>query len=307
MNVFSKPSLPIQELLQQWRQRGLVVVDERKAEHYLAVIGYYRLSAYTLPFQIQNSDHCFRQGITFEHILDLYEFDRELRLLVMDAVERIEIAFRSVLNNHMALNYGAHWYLNEQLFRRKYCHKSLLSTLERESQRSKEVFLRHYRKQYDSPRLPASWMIVETLSFGQLSIIYENLVSQQDQKRIAQNFCIHAEVLRSWMQSLSYVRNLCAHHARLWNRELANAPKIPQNPQNLWVCQDLKQEIDASRRIYLVFVVLMYLLSSMNLESRWRFRLKGLIERYPVAAKENMGIPKGWVDDPFWQFEGEGK
>lgn len=118
MTAYTKPALDSSQHIMQWQQRGLGVVDTARAEHYVSAIGYYRLSAYTLPFQVGNPIHHFQAGTTFDQVLYLYVFDRQLRLLVMDAIERIEVAVRSQLNNHMAQKYGPHWYLDEQYFDR---------------------------------------------------------------------------------------------------------------------------------------------------------------------------------------------
>lgn len=132
MTAFDKPAFSADQHIAQWEARGLAVPDKPKAGHYLGVISYYRLSAYTLPLQVGNPDHQFKPGTRFDDVLDLYVFDRELRLLVMDAVERIEVAIRSHVNNYMALKYGSHWYLDEAHFRHKYSHKSLLADIEKQ-------------------------------------------------------------------------------------------------------------------------------------------------------------------------------
>lgn len=123
---FTKQALTIQEQVEQWVGRGLEVPNRTKAEHFLSVISYYRLSAYSLPFQLGSNDHRFRQGTTFDDILNLYSFDRELRLLVMDAIERLEVALRTQITNHMSVTYGPHWYLNSVLFNAGYKHNTLL-------------------------------------------------------------------------------------------------------------------------------------------------------------------------------------
>lgn len=308
MSTFNKPPFSSQQHIQQWIDRGLEVPDRQRAEHYLSVISYYRLSAYSLPFQVDNPVHHFRPGITFDRILELYVFDRELRLLVMDAIERIEVAIRSQLNNHMSLEHGAHWYLDERHFVSTYDHKALLSNLERECRRSKETFIKHYREKYDSPRLPPSWVITEILTYGQLSKVYDNLSSFRDLKAIAKCFNTTAELLRSWMQSISYIRNVCAHHSRLWNRELGNAPKAPKRPRTNWIAEPVTLTdpgVNPNKRLYLALAIIETLLQSVNPESTWHWRLKDLMDRYPDVSRAHMGMPDDWDGDPFWRFDGD--
>ena len=305
MTAFTKPAIPIAAQLQQWIDRGLIVDDKAKAEHYLHTIGYYRLSAYSLPFQNGDPDHQFRSGTTFENIRKLYIFDRELRLLVLDAIERIEVAFRSQINNYMALSYGAHWYLDEAHFIPKYDHKALLAEIELLGRRSKEVFVKHYRTKYTEPRLPPSWMVTELLTCGQLSKVYDSLASFSDLKSIAKGMNTSAELLRSWMQAISYIRNTCAHHSRLWNRELGTAPMVPAKPKGNWINMPITiadSQVDPHKRIYLLLAILEYLLQAVNPTSTWHERLKMLMDRNPQISRAHMGMPDDWADDPFWRF-----
>jgi abortive infection bacteriophage resistance protein len=307
MTVYNKPPLTSAEHIVQWRNRGLAVPDPLRAEHYLSVISYYRLSAYSLPFQAGNPDHHFRPGVSFDHILDLYVFDRELRLLVLDAIERIEVAIRAQLSNYMSLQYGGHWYLDRGRFDRKYDHNALLDAIEQECRRSKETFVRHYRTKYTAPSLPPSWVVTEMLTYGQLSKVYDNLAAFKDQKAIARCFDTTAELLCSWMQSISYLRNVCAHHMRLWNRELGNAPKVPKHQTN-WIMRPVMladTTVDPNKRLYLALAVIESLLRVVNPESTWHWRLKKLMDRYPAVSRAHMGMPNNWADDPFWRFDGQ--
>jgi abortive infection bacteriophage resistance protein len=116
--VFNKPPLPIPEQIHHLRQKGLLLDNEQEASHYLTVIGYYRLMIYFKPFLLKSETGIrqFKPNTQFSDLLNLYVFDRELRLLVTDALERIEVSFRTAISNAMSLKYGAHWYLCADLF-----------------------------------------------------------------------------------------------------------------------------------------------------------------------------------------------
>jgi abortive infection bacteriophage resistance protein len=308
MTSYIKPALNSAQHVAQWQQRGLDVSDVARTEHYVSAIGYYRLSAYTLPFQLGNPAHDFQPGTTFDQVLDLYVFDRQLRLLVMDAIERIEVAVRSQLNGHMAQSYGPHWYLDEQYFDSKYDHKSLLANIERECRRSKEAFVKHYKAKYTTPRLPPTWAVTELLTYGQLSKIFDNLAASADRKAIARPFGVDAQVLRSWLQTVAYVRNLCAHHSRLWNRELGNAPALPKRPKTGWVASPIvlsDPNVKPEKRLYIALAVIEVLLQTANPESTWHWRLKQLLDRYPAVSRAHMGMPVDWDTDPFWKLTGD--
>lgn len=305
MTAYTKPALDVMEQLAQWRSRGLAVPDAQRAQHYLSVVGYYRLSAYSLPFQVGNPDHQFIPSTEFDDILDLYVFDRGLRLLLLDAIERIEVGLRSHMGNHMALNHGPHWYWDESHFVRAYAHKALLAEIESHCKRKKEPFIKHYVDKYSSPSLPPSWVVMELLTFGQLSTIYDHMANAADQKAIARNFGTQAELLRSWLQTLSYVRNVCAHHSRLWNRELGNAPKVPKKSPDNWIVMPIvvgDKNIKPHLRLYLVLVIIEYLLQSVNPESTWHKRLFELLQKHSKVSKAHMGMPDNWFKDPFWRL-----
>ncbi|SNR61918.1 Abi-like protein [Haloechinothrix alba] len=124
---YDKPALSLDGLVDRLAERGLEVPDPDRARRYLRHIGYYRLAPYTIPFQQGRPDHFFRAGAAFDDVLDLYVFDRTLRLLVMDALERVEIAARAALTDHMSTTYGdPHWYIDASHFRDHGKHVRLL-------------------------------------------------------------------------------------------------------------------------------------------------------------------------------------
>jgi abortive infection bacteriophage resistance protein len=212
----------------------------------------------------------------------------------------------------MSVTYGPHWYLEKRLFnttsknqKRNYKHDELIKSIGFVMKRQhKEVFLEYYQFKYCDPKdLPPSWMVTEILTIGDLSNIFDKLRERKDQNIIAKAFNIDSEVLRSWFHSISYTRNLCAHHSRLWNRDLRITPTIPNNPHLLprWI----KQPRLLNSRIYFSLVVIEYLLQEVNPESTWHWRLKHLMEKYPKIAKASMGMPDDWFSDEFWRFQSE--
>ncbi len=309
MNVFAKPSLTLDEPIDQWIDRGLLVANRSRARHYLAVISYYRLSAYTLPFQKGNSNHQFRSAITFEQILDLYVFDRELRLLILDAIERIEVALRAAMTNVLAYHHGPHAYLDVNIFDTRYKHAWLVDKIRRKcSESSAEIFILHYRHTYTYPELPPVWMVMEIQTFKEVSVLFSKLRHREDKQAIAAIWGLPDTLLRSWFRALSDLRNICAHHSRTWNREFGSRPQIPRRVPDNW--PDLSTpladpRIEPTRRLYYQLVVIEHLLRVINPQSTWHWRLKNLISRYPDVSRAHMGMPDDWVEDPFWRFDGD--
>lgn len=234
----------------------------------------------------------------------IYRFDRELRLLVLDAIERIEIALRSVLNNEMSMRHGSHWFMDVRSFSPRFDHARFIADIEAELriavsgqmpiQPHQEVFINHYYAKYGDPYLPPSWMVMETLSLGVLSRIFTNLDLGNERIAIAQSFATDEFVLRGWFHVLSYVRNLCAHHARLWNRQLVlKFRQVARRHQSFLATTD---------RFYAVAVVLYDLLQHVAPGTQWHIRLRDLIARHPAVAPGAMGFPANWQQVPFWGF-----
>lgn len=160
-------------------QRGLICDDIERLEKYLANIGYYRLSAYWHPFELPSTNgtsrnHNFLPDTTFDKILNLYIFDRKLRLLVMEAMERIEVAVRTRWATALAMRHGSHAFMNSALFKAPARHATDLAKIESDLAGSCETFIVHYKSQYDDPPLPPIWAIVETMTLGTLSRWFTN-------------------------------------------------------------------------------------------------------------------------------------
>lgn len=230
---YQKPSLSVAEQAALIIERGLVCDDVPRLEKYLSTIGYYRLSAYWLPFEHPSGspltrNHRFRQGTTFEQVLALYVFDRKLRMMVMEAMERIEVAIRTRWANALAVRHGSHAYMQSDLFKNPWQHSSDLGKIAANLEESKEPFVVHYRRQYTQPFLPPIWAVVETMTLGGLSRWFKNTNDTVAKKEVAQAFNMPTiEILEHVLHALTPVRNVCAHHGRLWNRRFAmSLPKI---------------------------------------------------------------------------------
>lgn len=313
MTTFDKPALTIDQHLYTLQQRGLAIPDEGRARHYLGNISYYRLSAYTRPFyRPGQADHVFLDGTSFDDVLHLYVFDRELRLLLLDAIERLEVALRAQLTNTLAEHHGPHGYLDAKLFDTRYDHGWLISRLDNEAKaREVEAFLAHYRSKYTAaPAQPPIWMAVELLTFKEVSILFAHLRQAKDTQRIEAHFGWKFPLLKSWFRSLSDLRNVCAHHARVWNREFGSRPEMPKKIPAHWPTvpeaiatgahEHPAQTLNPRRRLYLPLVVIEALMQVVCPESRWAERLLHLLDRYPQVSRPHMGFPPDWDKEAFW-------
>jgi len=292
---YTKPALTIDQQITQLRKRGMVISDTSLAEHYLSQINYYRLTAYWLPFESDHTTHTFQHGTSFEQVLDLYIFDRELRLLVLDAIERIEVAIRTSVAFQLGHRYGTHPHLNPDLFKQSWDHVKNVTQLQKDVHQSKEAFIQHLLTTYAEP-LPPIWAVVEVMTLGQLSKWYANLKSGADRNLVAHRYDCDEVNLVSFMHHLSTVRNLCAHHSRLWNREFTFTFKLPrQRPQVLLSSFNPKEP----RRIYNTLVMSLYLMNRIAPDHHWRNRLLDLLNRHHIDPAR-MGFPDNWKIRAIW-------
>jgi len=292
---YTKPALTIAQQIDQLRERGMAFNDTARAAHYLSQINYYRLIAYWLPFESDHTTHTFQQGTSFEQVLNLYIFDRELRLLVMDAIERIEVAIRAQFSFQLGHRYGTHPHLNSALFKPVWDHAGQVSQLSEEARRSKETFIQHLLAKYIEP-LPPIWAVVEIMTLGQLSKWYANLSNGADRNLVAHVYDCDEVNLVSFLHHLSTMRNLCAHHSRLWSREFTFAFKLPRKrPQALLSSFNPK----APRRIYNTLVMMNYLMNQIAPGHHWHERLISILTRYHIDTKP-MGFPDDWKTRAIW-------
>lgn len=311
--IYDKAPLTIESQLSLLESRGLTINDRPKALGYLQAISYYRLSAYFLPYQLTKD--AFNANTSFEQIIQTYTFDRELRLLVFDCIERIEVAIRTQLIYSMAIHYNnSHWQDSQSLFVAPSYNRmgklvdpysdfqGIISKAK--TARTPEVFIKHYTDSYDTPSNPPAWMCFELLTIGELSHIYRGLRNNADKKRVSDFFDVHPTVFISWLHSITYVRNICAHHARLWNKDLAIEPEILIKPVGDWISKPFEN----NKRTFYFISMLRYLLMRANPNNRLKDKLGTLFEKYPNVPIQYMGIPsdgKGnmldWTTEPLWK------
>ncbi|MBC6438521.1 MAG: Abi family protein [Rhodobacteraceae bacterium] len=298
---FEKPALSIPDQIELLKRRGMAIEDEASAQHYLKFISYYRLRAYWLPFEVNaavEGDHAFHAGTTFRDVLALYIFDRELRLLVLDAIERVEVAFRAQWTHHMAMCHGAHGYLEPGHYADTERHKKAVKDMKEEFKRSRDRFARHYRDKYTPPELPPVWMAPEVMSFGMLSKFYSDLKHRADRQAIARPFGLDEKVLTSAAHHISHVRNICAHHGRLWNKRLTMTMTVPKSPARLLVAMRGANE----RYLHNTLVMLDHMLTIIAPDNEWKKRVLDLLDRYPQAVPSSMGFPDDWCKRAAWKI-----
>lgn len=296
---YNKPALPIADQINKLIDLGMIIADRSFAEHCLQHISYYRLSAYWLSFENPKDQAGlrFKPNTTFEGVIALYDFDRQLRLLVLDAIERVEVAVRGSWAYQMAMLGGSHEYLEAGHYADNAKFTANARKLDREVERSKDTFTRHYKSKYSGPARPPVWMAAELLSFGLLSQWYAALSDPKVRQSIAAPFNIDERIFVTFVHQLAIVRNICAHHSRLWNRMFDVAFTLPKkNPLDLAAAMNRQEQ----NRVYNTFAMLQFLLLKADPANDWGQRLNTLMETLPVGRSAEMGFPLNWNDLKIW-------
>jgi abortive infection bacteriophage resistance protein len=294
----AKPWLCVQDQLRKLAGYGLVIADTATATQFLEHINYYRFSGYGLAFE--QSRHVFLPGTTFEAVRQAYEFDRALRDLVTEALEIIELDLRTTIAYWYGKTYQTFGHRLARNFHDRSAHRQWIKKLRDETRRSREAFVNHHRVKYaEFPDLPI-WVATEIMSFGSLSRMYANLI-KTDQKPIAARYHLQPLTLASWIHHLVYVRNLCAHHSRLWDLAWDIKPEFP--PGKVWQPPSVPSNARLFASLLIQNAILRCCPAERRFAAEWRRRVEELLTRsLPTVPKvgDRMDLPTDWLQHPLW-------
>ncbi len=300
---YPKKALSFEEQAERLIQRGLIA-DKQELIKRLRAVSYYRFSGYLYPFR-QCDSESYMEGTTLETIWRRYCFDRRLRVLFLDAIERVEVSVRTQLTYYFSHAHGAFGHCEEGHFPNLKIGDYIdwRDSLLTETNRSKEAFKRHFFKKYGNTHrnLPV-WMASELMSMGSLLTLLKG-VDGAIASKVAAHFDMADELLLSWLRSLYAARNICAHHSRLWNRVLGYAPSLPQ--RNKYPHWHLKNEdgkkLLVNDRVGILLMICNAFLTQISPTSRWCERVEQLFDEYPDIPVRDMGLPSDWKLHPLWK------
>lgn len=295
--AYAKPWLSCADQVALLQSRGLVVGDEGRAAEFLSHINYYRFSGFCYAFE--KPHHTFIPGATFEQVRASYEFDRVLRDLVTEALELIELDFRTAIAHHFSRIYGPFGHTSASSFFHRFAHSDWLDRLRKQASGSHEHFVNQFEAKYAQfPDLPL-WMMTEVMSFGSLSMMFSGMV-RADQKEISARYGLQPNDLRTWMHHFVYVRNLCAHHSKLWDRVWSIKPTLPAG--RAWRPPLLRDNSRLFATLLMLYVTLRKCRSVAPFDQQWKDRLHAHLATPPAAPKalELMGMTSDWRSHPLW-------
>lgn len=297
----NKPARNIADQIQLLKDRGMLFRDEALALHFLKNISYYRLKGYWWDMQQDRITHTFTPNTYFESVVERYNFDRHLRLILFDAVERIEIALRTKMIYHLSISYGATWYLDSNLFVEQNKHVEHINHLQREFGYSQEIFIKDHKRKHPNTNAEA-WKIMEIASMGTLSKFYKNINHQLPEKSLIakeMGLNLHSE-LSSWLEAIVYVRNIIAHHSRLWSRNMVKRPiDSINNPIGIWFDNNLLPV--QRKKPFLIISSMVYMCNKVTPNHQIKDKILTLIDNNPEVSIYKLGFLNNWRSEPLWE------
>lgn len=320
---YTKPHLPIPDQIALLQSRGMAITDHAKAADHLQRHGYYRLSGYWFPARMLQPvmlpdgaialrpTDAFRAGTTLENIVNLCVFDKKLRMLLLDALERIEVSLRVeaalFLSAKSPIAHRETQHLSAAFTRSNppngtSRHNEWLNRIDQLAAKSREEFVASFDAKY-LPPLPL-WITIELWDFGTLSHFLSGM-RMADLNVLARRYNLpHGSVLTSFARNLNIARNICAHHSRLWNRVNSGTPHLPQRGNVPYL--DHLHDLDPSQlsRLYGTAAICQHFMSIVCPSSSWSQRLITHLDTFPAGPGiefRHTGFPANWKTLDLWR------
>ena len=295
---YTHQAITTEQQIEILRERGLLIDDVKQAIEILDTISYFRLAGYWRHFETDHSTHQFRENCSFSDVTDLYSFDKQLRVLLFTAIQTIEVSVRTKIIKHLALEFGAFWFMDENYAINKTRFAANLSVIRKEVSRSHDDFITEHFRKYSEPDLPPVWKTLEVISMGTLSKLYANFSDSAAKHAVAREFGLkHHKFLRSWLECLAVLRNCCAHHSRLSNRVFPVKPMMPERMPNTWITDFSFRE----QTLYPQLCYVVYWLNSISTDNTFVTDFKQLLARHQSVNPHLLGFPYNWEQEPLWK------
>lgn len=295
-NLYPKTIKTFDQQIAILKSRGLCFNDEERAKQLLQNISYYRMSGYWYPLLSDKQNHIFKAGVTFEQAFSIYKFDAKLRTLILSEISKIEVAVRTQIAYIMSHAHGGLWFTDYSLFKNPAKHANTISKIDEEYSRSDEDFVTAFKAKY-SDHFPPSWITLEITSLGTLSLLYSNMKDGQCKRDIARYFGVADRVMVSWLHTITYIRNICAHHSRLWNKILGIRPLVPRRTTYPFV----HNSATFNNKVYYILCMIAYWLDIINPNNAFRDKLRDLFIEFSNIDVAAMGFPRNWQNEPLWR------
>lgn len=280
-----QPALNVADQIVNLKEKGLIFKDDDRAYEFLNDVSYFRLiKAYSLGLKDPNGR--YRDNASFELIQELYLFNSDFRHLLFPQIEKVEVNLRCRLGNYFSKKYGVLGYLNPDNFFDIDRHNDFLEDIRREiAYNSNSPFVKNFHENYSGGQLPF-YALLEVITFGTLSKLFQNL-NPEDRKAVSKQYGVPYTYFESWIENISYVRNICAHYGRLYNAKLKKTPQLFEEYKKIGIHN------------YYIFSTLICMKHIMRRDYHWNQfveRIDVLFKDYPHVKKGLMGFPDNWKE-----------
>jgi len=278
-----QPPMTVDEQIVNLREKGLIIENEDYARSFLKDVSYFRLiKAYSLGLKEKNGT--YHENIRFEDIANLYLFNSNFRQQLFIEIEKVEVNLRCRLSNWFCEKYGVLGYEDIDNFDvPPEIFTVFFDEIQKEIARnSRAPFVRNFQDNYVDGKIPL-YALVELLSFGTLSKFYKNMRSE-DKKAVSKMFGVGYTYFESWIESMAYVRNICAHYGRLYNNKLVKTPKLYKQYAEL-----------GNGHIFATLLTLKHILPKDRHWHDFVQAIELLIEKYSSVNLCLIGFPQEWL------------
>lgn len=308
---YNKPAFTSGQLLAKLQGQGFVVDadDAALAPRYFDYIGAHRIKGYWYSSVDPVSKRFRADRGNFKYLVQQISFDEDLRALLWGLLEKVELAVRSAMANHLSIQASPHWFLDRTLFKHStgWSFGQIVRKIEDEVGRSQERrAVKHYNDTYNEPYLPPSWVMSECVTLGFWSRTFQSLADPQHKRAIAARFGVNQpEVFESWLHCVTYLRNLVAHHGQILGVQLRIAPQNYKGNAkqkagtksapavSLHLGSDTKCLHAAAKMMH-------FLVARTHLPTHFKADLEALFARYPTNFAASVGFAPDWATQPGW-------
>ena len=246
--------------------------------------------------QMPKEQHRYKPDATFSQVMMLYRFDKKLRLLIFNEIEKIEVAIRSaIVNIGCDMMGNPFWMTDSSNFIDAAKFRHTMELIDAELHRSREDFIVHFKQTY-SDAYPPAWILAEVLPFGVITNIFSNIKITRIKKGIARRFGLQVAPFESWLTTVTLTRNSCCHHARVWNKQNTIRPMLPNRIAGNWITLPTD-----TLRIYFDLCIIKYFLNIISPNNDMKTKIDALLADFPDIDTAAMGMPRGWENEPLWQ------
>ncbi|MEO7925054.1 MAG: Abi family protein [Chitinophagaceae bacterium] len=306
---YTATSKTLDQLVDKLLSQGLRIEDIDTAKDTILKTGFFRFNRYMHSFQESDGKgaYNFVDGTVLDNVIEVYQFDTSLRMAIFEAIANIEVSFKAILNYYMYITFGPHWYISDRIYKPAFTqviddnsnsgYDKFLIKLTSECVNSKEQYIKKYRQDFEDPELPPCWMIMEIIPFGTVCSLYQNISDTPIRQAIAEKFNTLHNILETWLISLSYLRNQCAHHHKIIDRAFMFPPIIPKRKTHKFLndCDIIEES-----SLYAILCIIQHMLRSLGLNPTFKDRLKHLALNSKSFDIKNLGFTDDWQKEPIW-------